>query len=53
MGVAVRKGVTIYYASYVAPAYMLDTVLYTADEKLIGKIGDPNTVKHIASLFKY
>ncbi len=50
--IAMRKGVTIYDASYVALAHMLDTVLYTADEKLIGKIGDPNTVEHIAS-FKY
>jgi predicted nucleic acid-binding protein len=50
--IAMRKGVTIYDASYVALAYMLDTMLYTADEKLIGKIGDPDTVKHIAS-FKY
>lgn len=47
-----REGVAIYEASYVALAYMLDTVLYTVDEKLIGEIGGPNAAKHI-DLFKY
>ena len=45
--IAMRKGLTMYDASYVALAYKLNTVLYTADEKLIGKVGDPERVRHI------
>lgn len=48
---AMRKGVTVYDASYVALADLLNTILYTADYKLINKINNPNLVKHI-SLFK-
>jgi len=48
---AMRKGITIYDAAYVALAETLNTTLYTADEKLIKKIGRPELVKHI-SLFK-
>ncbi len=48
---SIRKGVTIYDASYVALADVLDTTLYTADEKLLKKIGKPELVKHI-SLYK-
>lgn len=45
--VAMRKGITIYDATYVALAYELGTILYTADEKLIRKVKDKNHVKHI------
>ncbi len=45
---ALRKGVTIYDASYVALADLLDTVLYTADERLLRKVGMHRHVKHIA-----
>lgn len=45
--IAMRKGVTIYDASYVALAEALDSTLYTADERLIGRIGDPERVAHI------
>ncbi len=46
--IAMRKGVTVYDASYVALAKLLNTVIYTADTKLIQKIRDPGLVKHIA-----
>ncbi|MCS7385775.1 MAG: type II toxin-antitoxin system VapC family toxin [archaeon GB-1867-005] len=45
--IAMRKGLTLYDASYAALAYELNAVLYTADEKLIGKIDDPERVRHI------
>jgi predicted nucleic acid-binding protein len=45
--ISYRKGVSIYDAAYVALSYLLDTILYTADEKLIQKIKDPKHVKHI------
>lgn len=45
--IAMRKGLTIYDASYVALAYELNSELYTADEKLIMKVNDPKRVKHI------
>lgn len=48
--IAMRKGLTIYDAAYVALADKLKTVLYTADEKLIRKVSDENLVKHIADL---
>ena len=44
---AMRKGVTIYDASYVALAQILGVELYTADEKLIKKM-QMDTTKHIA-----
>jgi len=44
---SMRKGITVYDASYVALAYILDTVVYTSDEKLIQRIRDPVHVKHI------
>ena len=46
--IAMRKGLTIYDASYVALAEKLNTVLYTADEKIIRKIRDENLVRHIS-----
>jgi len=45
---AMRKGITIYDASYVALAQILNTELYTADEKLIRKVRGLNIIKHIA-----
>ncbi len=47
---AMRRGITIYDAAYVALAYTLDTTLYTADERLLKKIGDRRRVKHIIEL---
>ena len=43
--VAMRKGVTVYDASYVALAELLGTVAYTADERLLRKVGD--RAKHV------
>ena len=45
--IAMRKGLTIYDASYVALAYELNSELYTADEKLIRKASDSKRVNHI------
>ena len=45
--IAMRKGVTIYDASYVALAETLNTRLFTADEKLINRISEPEKVAHI------
>ena len=45
--VAMRKGLTIYDASYVALAEALSSTMYTADEKLIGRVGEPHLIKHI------
>jgi len=42
-----RKGITIYDASYVALALIHNTILYTADEKLIRKTHDLKIVEHI------
>ncbi len=36
---AMRKGITVYDASYAALAEMLGSVGYTADEKLLKKVG--------------
>lgn len=44
---AMRKGITIYDASYVALALMLNTILYTADEKLLKKVHDLGVARHI------
>jgi len=46
--IGMRKGLTIYDASYVALAQVLNTVLYTVDEKLIKKTKNISRVKHIA-----
>ncbi|RLF06125.1 MAG: PIN domain nuclease [Thermoprotei archaeon] len=43
--IAMRKGVTIYDAAYIALAQHLRSILYTADERLIRKIGG-NYVRH-------
>ncbi|RLE77115.1 MAG: PIN domain nuclease [Thermoprotei archaeon] len=45
--IAMRRGVTVYDAAYVALAYELDTVLYTADERLLRRVGRER-VAHIA-----
>jgi len=45
--IAMRKGVTVYDAAYVALACKLDTVLYTADERLLRKVGREHAA-HIA-----
>lgn len=44
---SMRKGITIYDASYIALAQVLNTVLYTSDERLVMKIKDPTHIKHI------
>ncbi len=44
---AMRKGITIYDAAYVALAEVLNTVVYTADEKLIRRVRMPIRVKHV------
>ncbi len=44
---ALKHGVTIYDASYLAIAHIEKAILYTADEKLIEKVNDPNLIKHI------
>ncbi len=46
---AMRKGLTIYDASYATLADLIGTELYTADEKLIRKVRS-DRVKHIADL---
>lgn len=45
--IVMRKGLTLYDASYVALAYELNAILYTADERLIGKVGDPDRIGHV------
>lgn len=45
--IAMRKGVTVYDAAYVALAHELDTVIYTADEKLLRRVGRERAA-HIA-----
>ncbi len=45
--IAMRKGLTIYDASYVALAIIEGTSLYTADEKLLTKTQDLNIAKHV------
>ncbi len=46
--IAMRKGLTIYDASYVALALINETVLYTADERLIRKTSSLGVVRHVA-----
>ncbi|RLE62649.1 MAG: PIN domain nuclease [Thermoprotei archaeon] len=50
--IAVERNITVYDAAYVALAINLDTVLYTADEKLIQKLGEKyeNVVIHISKI---
>ena len=45
--VAMRKGMTIYDASYMALALIEEADLYTADEKLLMKTRDLRIVKHL------
>ena len=50
--IALENGITVYDASYVALAKVLDTTLYTADERLLGKLkGDHSGV--VRSLAEY
>ena len=44
---AMRKGITVYDAAYVAIALSEKIYLWTADEKLIKKLEDLNIIKHI------
>lgn len=46
---SLHNNITVYDASYVALAQYLETILYTADEKLIEKLSDEymKYVKHI------
>jgi len=45
--IAMRKGITIYDASYVALALIEEADLYTADEKLLTKTQDLKITKHL------
>ena len=45
--IAMRKGITIYDASYVALALIEGAELYTADEKLLTKTQDMEIAKHL------
>jgi len=45
--IAMRKGITIYDASYVALALIKKTELYTADEELLTKTQDLGITKHL------
>jgi len=45
--IAMRKGITIYDASYVALALIEEAELYTADEKLLTKTQDLEIAKHL------
>jgi len=44
-----EKDLTVYDAAYVALAERLGTVLYTADERLLRKLGPGGAARHIAS----
>lgn len=44
---AMRKGITIYDAAYVALAQHLGAKLYTADERLLRKMGESPIIEHI------
>ena len=45
--IAMRKGITIYDASYVALALIEEADLYTADEKILTKTQDLEVTKHL------
>ena len=45
--IAMRKGITIYDASYVALALIEEADLYTADEKILTKTQDLKITKHL------
>ncbi|RLE63376.1 MAG: hypothetical protein DRJ38_07670, partial [Thermoprotei archaeon] len=38
--IAVKENITVYDAAYIALAQELNTIFYTADEKLIKKMGE-------------
>ena len=44
---AMRRGITIYDASYIALAIVRRAILWTADEKLLKKLEDISNVAHI------
>lgn len=46
--IAMRKGVTVYDASYLSLADFLKTIVYTADMELLKRTGDTGLIKHIA-----
>ncbi len=50
--ISIKKDITIYDASYIALALKLKTILYTADEKLIRKIGKEyaKNILHISEI---
>jgi len=45
--IAMRKGLTIYDSSYIALAHKQNSILYTADQKILRKT-DGKNVKHIS-----
>jgi len=45
--IAMRKGVTMYDAAYVALALLQDATLYTADENLLEKVSEFKRVRHV------
>jgi predicted nucleic acid-binding protein len=47
--VSLRYGLTIYDASYVALGILLDSIVYTADIKLVNQVSDEALVKSIST----
>ncbi len=44
---ALRYGVSVYDSSYISLSILFDKTLYTADDKLVAKAKDVNTLHHI------
>ena len=45
---SLKYGLTIYDASYIALGNILDSIFYTADDKIINQVSDENLVKSIS-----
>ena len=51
---SMEKGVTVYDACYIVIAKELDTVVYTADERVLKQLeGKERTIRHIREYAKY
>ncbi len=48
--IAVKRDITVYDASYIALARKLNTVFYTADEKLLERLEEKEPLRHISSI---
>jgi len=46
---ALRHGITIYDASYISLAEVRGAILYTADERLMGKLRGAKGIRHISA----